>query len=358
MDVGLVLAKKAEEMHNVRSIPERPARIAAILSKLSESGRLSQLTHVEATPASEEHVLLTHSMSYLRDFRDSCVNGRGSIVYTGADGRPNERTLALLGSYSAGTDVAVENARRILDRVRQSAAFDTPIVSTTYEASLHSAGTVLSAIEAVEKGGPRRVFCLTRPPGHHAEHEAALGFCYFNNIAIGADFLLDTKNVSRVAIVDFDVHHGNGTQHLFYHDPRVLVVNIHRDPALDGFYPGFCGHGHEAGAGPGHGFNVNIPLAAGSDNTAYAKAFDRGLKRVADFEPEWLLVSAGFDAHKADPLGKMQLRSKDFTTFARRLVEIADAYCKGRMVSVLEGGYNLGALSASVDAYLNGLLQS
>jgi acetoin utilization deacetylase AcuC-like enzyme len=321
------------------------------MKKLGQTGTLAKVETVSAGIAKDTDILRTHSLGYLNDFRKSCAQGYPGIGYGLVSHPYDPRTEALIEVSSANSQWGTS-----LPSIRQSAWHDTPISPDSLDGALYSAGSVLSAIKSIEEGGPKRSFCLTRPPGHHAEYDTAMGFCFFNNVAVGAHDILSRQPGARIAIIDFDVHHGNGTQHLFYHDPRVLVYNIHRDPSS--FYPYFCGFAKETGAGAGLGYNVNVALDPASGPNEYRAAFEALAKRIDGFRPDWLLVSSGFDAHKSDPLGGMKLNSRDYKEFARRLAELSDSYCQGRMVSVLEGGYNLGALAACVDAYLQGLLEA
>jgi acetoin utilization deacetylase AcuC-like enzyme len=199
-------------------------------------------------------------------------------------------------------------------------------------------------------GDVRRAFAAVRPPGHHAEPDAAMGFCLFSNVAIAARYLQQQHGLSRIGIVDFDVHHGNGTQAAFEDDPSVLFISLHQDPRT--CYPG-SGHGYEAGCGHGEGFTLNIPMTPGADDDDYLAAFDTKVLPVLDaFRPEALLISAGFDAHHADPLAQIQLSEECYERMTRLLVGVAETHCGGRVISALEGGYNLRALGRSVVRHL------
>jgi acetoin utilization deacetylase AcuC-like enzyme len=201
----------------------------------------------------------------------------------------------------------------------------------------------VQACDAVVRGAWRNAFCAVRPPGHHAERDRAMGFCLFNNIAIAARYLQSEHGIGKVAIVDWDVHHGNGTQHIFEEDPSVLYISLHQHP----LYPG-TGLAGERGRGAGEGFTLNLPLPAGSGDREYREAFDRVLNRLNEFVPEFILVSAGFDAHRDDPLAGMNLGAESYGWMTRDLLDAAGEHCEGRLVAVLEGGYNLAALAASV----------
>lgn len=228
---------------------------------------------------------------------------------------------------------------------------DTVVSANSGEAALRAAGAVCAAIDAVMAGQARNAFCAVRPPGHHAEADRAMGFCLFNNIAVGAFHARAAHGLTRIAAVDFDVHHGNGTQHLFEDDPNLFYASTHQGNA----YPG-TGHAFEHGV---DGNIVNWPLPAGAGSADFREAFAEGiLPRLREFKPELILVSAGFDAHAADPLAHLRLTEADFAWVTRELVTLADAVCSGRVVSALEGGYDLRALAASAAAHVRALMGS
>lgn len=230
---------------------------------------------------------------------------------------------------------------------------DTPIGPEGYEIAMLALGAVLRCCDAVMKGEVRRCFAAVRPPGHHAEPDRAMGFCVFSNVAIAARYLQITWDIQRVAIVDFDVHHGNGTQAAFETDNTVYYVSLHQHPRT--CYPG-TGYGDETGLGEGKGYTLNVPLDPGSGDEEYLKAIDTLVIPALDrFAPQFLLLSAGFDAHVDDPLGSMEVSDEGFELITRRLADLADRHCDGRVVSVLEGGYNLSALGRSVVRHLMGL---
>jgi acetoin utilization deacetylase AcuC-like enzyme len=226
---------------------------------------------------------------------------------------------------------------------------DTVLSPRTGDAALRAAGAVVAAVDAVMKGDADNAFCAVRPPGHHAVRDRAMGFCLFNNVAIGALHALEAHRLARVAVVDFDVHHGNGTQELAERDPRVFFASTHQFPA----YPG-TGRAAERGQGN----VVNVPLVPGSDGAEFRSRFaDIVLPALAAFRPELLLISAGFDAHRADPLADLRLTEDDFGWATRELVAVAKATpCRGRIVSTLEGGYDLDALAASAAAHVAALM--
>jgi acetoin utilization deacetylase AcuC-like enzyme len=227
---------------------------------------------------------------------------------------------------------------------------DTYLSHGSANAALRAVGAICDAVDQVVGGHAKNAFCAVRPPGHHAEPDRAMGFCLFNNIAIAAEYARKHAPIRRVAIVDFDVHHGNGTQAAFERQAEVLYVSTHEMP----HYPG-TGYPHETGAGN----IVNIPLAAGTDGTEFRRKIETiALPALRRFKPELLLVSAGFDAHHDDPLADIELVEDDYRWITEELVAIAKAFCKGRLISALEGGYNLEALARSVAAHVKILLQA
>ena len=224
---------------------------------------------------------------------------------------------------------------------------DTVLSPRSAEAALRAAGAVAAAVDAVMIGAARRAFCAVRPPGHHATSDAAMGFCLFNNIAVAARHAIDAHGLERVAVVDFDVHHGNGTQAIFEHDSRVLYASSHQAP----LYP-WTGDRSETGAG--NIFNATLP--PGSDGSLFRRIWgDRLLPAIDDFAPQLLLISAGFDGHRRDPLAQLQLDAADFGWLTEALVGLAERHCQGRLVSALEGGYDLDALAESSVAHLRAL---
>lgn len=354
METSLFVSKESAKLHNV-AIPEGVDRITLAAQAIHNSEFIDDLRIHPVSSALPLHIKATHSSAYFSDFESSSFNGKSNVRYSSQSEPAEIRTSALCSTFAAsqmpGRPI---DELATLRQIRALAAGDTPIVETTFQAAMLSAGALISAIDNVLAGGPSRAFCLTRPPGHHAEWETAMGFCYFNNVAVAANYLIAEKLASRVAIVDFDVHHGNGTQHLFYDVDNVLVCNLHRDPT--DFYPYFCGFENETGRGPGEGYNLNVTLPAGSDEKNYLEAFGNVIERLENFKPDWILVSAGFDAHKNDPLGGMKLESSTYFEFAKLLCKVADEHCGGKLLSVLEGGYNRQALGESICEYLRGLI--
>ena len=226
---------------------------------------------------------------------------------------------------------------------------DTIISPGSKDAITDAVGSIIAAIDGVQSKEFKNAFCAVRPPGHHAEKNKAMGFCIYNNVAVGAHYLLEKYKLKKVAIVDFDVHHGNGTQDIFYNDHRVLYVSTHQFP----YYPG-SGSDQEKGK-----FNniFNIPLPAGTNSEEYLNAYEFVLKKLKEFKPEFILFSAGFDAHKDDPLAQLQLNSDDFYNLTKRTLELSKSCCSGKIVSILEGGYDLNALRESTEMHVNALLE-
>jgi acetoin utilization deacetylase AcuC-like enzyme len=229
---------------------------------------------------------------------------------------------------------------------------DTVMSRDSYDVACRAAGTAVAAVEQVVAGKYRRALCLIRPPGHHALKAAPMGFCLFNNVAVAARHAIDRLGLSRVLIVDWDVHHGNGTQDTFFSDGQVHFFSSHRSP----FYPG-TGAEDETGTGKGLGTIFNLPLRMGISRREFRERFHNMLEHAAArAKPEIVLISAGFDAHRADPVGSLGLESEDFSDLTRLVVDCADQFCGGKIVSLLEGGYNLHALAESVQAHIEELV--
>ena len=226
---------------------------------------------------------------------------------------------------------------------------DTIISPGSKEAIFDAAGSIISAIDGVENEEFKNAFCNVRPPGHHCNQNKAAGFCILNNIAIGAKYLLKKYKYNKIAIIDFDVHHGNGTQDIFYENENVLFISTHQYP----YYPG-TGSEKEKGK-----FNniFNIPLPAGTNSEEYLNAFAFALKRLKEFKPEFVLISAGFDSHINDPLAQFKLETEDFYIITKRILEISKKFCNGKVVSILEGGYDLQALQDSAKRHVDALLE-
>ena len=226
---------------------------------------------------------------------------------------------------------------------------DTIISPGSKEATADAVGSIITAIDGVQNKEFHNAFCAVRPPGHHAERNKAMGFCIYNNIAVGAYYLLEKYKFNKVAIIDFDVHHGNGTQDIFYDNEKVLYISTHQYP----YYPGTGGENEK-----GKYNNIfNIPLSAGTNSEEYLNAYEFVLKKIKEFKPKFILLSAGFDAHKDDPLAQFQLTSKDFYNLTKRTLNLAKLCCEGKVVSILEGGYDLNALQESTEMHVNALLE-
>ncbi len=226
---------------------------------------------------------------------------------------------------------------------------DTIVSPGSKDATKDAVGSIITAIDGVQNKELKNAFCAVRPPGHHAEKDKAMGFCIYNNVAVGANYLIEKYKYKKIAIIDFDVHHGNGTQNIFYDNEKVLYVSTHQYP----YYPGSGSH-KENGK-----FNnvLNIPLEAGTTSEVYLNAYENVLNKIKQFKPEFLLFSAGFDAHIDDPLAQMRLNTEDYYTITKRTLEYSKSFCNGRVVSILEGGYDLKALQSSTQRHVDALIE-
>ena len=290
--------------------PERPDRLTSIVQGLEESRLLEKLVRLQPRAVEQEWLTAVHSTDYVRHVRTVCSNAP-SYLDTG----------------------------------------DTPVCNESYEAALAAAGGVLAAVDAVVEQRVRNAFCAVRPPGHHASAGRGMGFCLFNNVAIAARYAQRKHKCGKVLIVDWDVHHGNGTQAIFYEDPSVLYFSVHQDH----FYP-FTGGAAERGTGKALGCTINVPLEAGRSDREYKAAFHEVLRpAAARFRPEFVLVSAGFDAYEHDLLGRMKVTRQGFAELTRIVMVIAHEYCGDRLVAVLEGGYHLKGLAECVEAHVRTL---
>ena len=271
-----------------------------------------------------------------------------------------EKLLELTPAPADESMLQLIHHKAYIDRVRHTCSLggvldsaDTPVCAASFQVALLALGSGLTAADAVMNGQVRRAFSAARPPGHHAEPQRPMGFCLFSNVAIVARHIQRTYNIQRVAIVDFDVHHGNGTQACFENDPSVLFISLHQNPRT--CYPG-SGYPWETGEGAGRGFTINIPFDPGTDDADYLQAMNaRVLPALDDFHHEVLLLSAGFDGHRDDPLAQINLSEMGFFEITRLLCESADRNCGGRVVSLLEGGYNLRALARCVVRHLQAM---
>ena len=226
---------------------------------------------------------------------------------------------------------------------------DTIVSPGSKDATKDAVGSIITAIDGVQNKEFKNAFCAVRPPGHHAEKEKAMGFCIYNNVAVGANYLIEKYKYKKIAIIDFDVHHGNGTQDIFYDNEKVLYISTHQYP----YYPG-SGSNKENGK-----INnvLNIPLEAGTTSEVYLNAYENVLTKIKQFKPEFLLFSAGFDAHIDDPLAQMRLSAEDFYKITKRTLEHSKSFCNGKVVSILEGGYDLKALQSSTQRHVDALLE-
>jgi acetoin utilization deacetylase AcuC-like enzyme len=266
---------------------------------------------VPQQPATDEDVLLCHTRSYLDTAKRDVAEGRDDL--------------------STG---------------------DTTICPRSLDVALRAVGGVMNAVDLVMTGKLHNAFCAVRPPGHHARPAQGMGFCLFNNIAIGARHAQKKHGAEKVLIVDWDVHHGNGTQDIFYEDGSVLFCSTHQSP----WYP-FTGWAEETGDGKGKHCTMNFPLPAGSGMKEIGGAIvDRLLPAASKFKPDLVMISAGFDSRMGDPLGRLQLTDDDFVSLTKHLMSFADSHCEGRIVSVLEGGYNLGGLASAVKSHVGALM--
>jgi acetoin utilization deacetylase AcuC-like enzyme len=302
--------------------PERPQRLEMAIKVLEALGWLQRdgLVHIPPREATEDELAAVHDRAYIRHVKE------------GAE------------------EVAREEQQG--GRKTRFFATDTYISPQSYAVAIKAAGAPLTAIDAIMSGEVDNAYCLVRPPGHHALPDEAMGFCLFNNVAIAAQYALDRHGLERVMIIDYDVHHGNGIQDIFYTDPRVLYFSVHQAP----FYPG-TGHSDELGEGAGLGTTINVPLPATVGYEVYEPVFRQVMTHAADrFDPQLILVSAGFDAHWNDPLGQMNLSTAGFAQLTKLIIDLAQTLCNGRLVMVQEGGYNLDVMGACVATCINLLL--
>ena len=289
--------------------PEGPERLESIVNHLAETKLLDHLIRIEPYPADVEWIATIHTPEYIDFIKQSCAQGDNHLDA------------------------------------------DTGICPDSYRVALLAAGGALSAADAVMNDRITNAFCAVRPPGHHAEKNQAMGFCLFNNVAIAARYLQTRYQLEKILIIDWDVHHGNGTQNAFYDDPTVFYFSIHQWP----HYPG-TGRPSETGIGKGEGYTLNVPLTPGHGNDTYIQVFETQLApAIRRFQPDFILISAGFDAHLNDPLAGMQVTELGYATLTKIVVNLANEFCQGRIISLLEGGYNLETMSRSVAAHIEAL---
>ena len=295
-----------------RSHPERPERFDAVLDGLRKTGALNRMVLLEPRAATQEELLLCHTPEYLLVAKHDVLAGFPTL--------------------STG---------------------DTDITKNSWDVAARAAGGVLNAVDAVLAGRARNAFCVVRPPGHHASAGRGMGFCLFNNVALAARYAQERYGVGRVLIVDWDVHHGNGTQEIFYRDPSVFFFSTHQWP----LYPG-TGRADETGEGAGLGTTMNFPFPAGSGREEILGAVENSLIPAADvFRPDLVLISAGFDSRFGDLLGRFILTDEDFADLTRAVLEIAARHAGARVVSVLEGGYSLDGLASAAAAHVAALME-
>ena len=290
--------------HDTGQHVENASRLVSVMSHLEETGTVKQLDLLRPRAATMEELALVHTPGYIAHVESFAKGGGGWLDA------------------------------------------DTVVSPASYDVALFAAGGLINAVDAVMSGKLESAFALVRPPGHHATHDQAMGFCLFNNIAVAARQAIASYGLERILIVDFDVHHGNATQDTFYDDPHVLYFSTHQYP----FYPG-SGHIDEIGAGAGMGFTVNVPLSAWCGDEEYLQVFEEILIPVARrFRPQLIMVSAGYDAHWADPIALMQLSVSGYSQMALIIKGLAQELCQGRIIITLEGGYHLQALACSIRA--------
>lgn len=304
------LKHKTGPMH-----PERPERLETIISMLEKKNLKEKLKNILPKPADELWVTSVHTSQHLDALRAVGAQADNDLAYI--DG-------------------------------------DTPMSRDSLDVAFLAVGGVLEGIDAIMNNKVTSVFCAVRPPGHHAEPSRAMGFCLFNNVAIGARYFQKKYGLKKILIVDWDVHHGNGTQEAFYKDPSVLFFSTHQYP----FYPG-TGAETERGLGAGLGSTINVPMKAGSGDNEYIEVFNSRLIPAAqDFQPDAVMISAGFDAHQNDPLASMRLTEEGYAKLSSIVKGIAEKYAEGRIISCLEGGYHLESLSLSVYRHIQVLLDT
>ena len=339
-----------------RNHPDQPLRLKMAIKVLEALGWLDRDGLVQLTPraATEDELAAVHDRPYIKRVKAAAHKvAREQEHRMGGEGANQNVGTPARGVRPSSEDAVDQpTSQNSNNQLTRFFATDTYISAQSYEAAIKAAGAPLTAIDAIMKGEVNNAYCLVRPPGHHAVHESAMGFCLFNNVAVAARYALDHHGLERVMIIDYDVHHGNATQEMFYNDPRVLYFSIHQFP----FYPG-TGASDECGEGPGLGTTINVPLPAKTGYETYEPIFRQVMAPAADkFRPQLILVSAGFDAHWKDPLGDMSLSTAGFARLTGIIIELAQFLCDGRLVMIQEGGYDLDAMASCVATCINLLL--
>ncbi len=312
---GLICDARFERHVTSAGHPERPERLRAIAEELKNRSLLSATVSIESKPADLALIRRNHDEDYLARIRSWCEQGRAH-------------------GDTPDTDLSPES----------------------FDVALLAAGGLVQMVDAVMAGELDNGFCAVRPPGHHAERNIAMGFCLINNVAVAARHLIEDHKLERVLILDWDVHHGNGTQHSFYDTRNVFYVSLHGHPGI--LYPG-TGYEHERGRGDGDGFTLNVPIVPPGGDAVWRKVFDdKVLPAIESYRPQFVLISAGFDAHRLDPLGPLELDTESYGWMTKTLLDVARQFCSGRLVSVLEGGYHRQALADSVCLHVETLLSA
>ncbi|MDJ0622770.1 MAG: histone deacetylase [Desulfocapsaceae bacterium] len=312
---GFVFDKRYLEHVTFNGHPESHYRLIAILDGLKQNGLLEKLIPIGPEPANQRWIEATHNIHYIMRFEEACIAGFPDFEHQ-----------------------------------------DNSICRETYDVALLAVGGVLKAIDSMMAGDVDNAFCAVRPPGHHAEQDRALGFCYFNNVAIGARYLQQNYGIKRVGIIDFDVHHGNGTQKIFEDDDSVFYYSIHEHPSFA--FPG-TGREFEKGTGAGETYTLNTPILPGRGDMDYRKKLTTDMiPAFKNFQPEVMLLSAGFDGHSADLMSEINLSTEGYKFISRTILNLVNKYCEGRVVSVLEGGYNLDVLPGLVADHIRALLEN
>ena len=307
MKTGLVTSDTYQNHNTGEGHPEKIDRVTAVIDNFKKIDN-KNLIWKKPTNFDQDLLIKTHSLDYINQVQKSFP----------------------------------QNGFNFLDG-------DTVVSPGSKDATKDAVGSILTAIEGVQNKDFKNAFCAVRPPGHHAEKEKAMGFCIYNNVAVGANYLIEKYKYNKIAIIDFDVHHGNGTQDIFYDNEKVLYISTHQ-------YPYYPGSGSEKEKGKYNNI-FNIPLEAGTTAVEYLNAYEHVLNKLKEFKPEFLLFSAGFDAHIDDPLAQLRLSSEDFYTLTKRTLEISKPFCNGNVVSILEGGYDLKALQDSTQRHVDALIE-